>query len=117
MATKKYAWHKIAGSEEEIPIAENGIAVIEVNNKKICVAKFQNEWFGFAYTCPHASGLLSQGHIDMLGNVVCPVHRYRFSVLNGRNTSGEGYYLKHWPVKVEEDGIYVGMEEGGFWRW
>jgi len=29
---------------------------------------------------------------------------------NGRNVSGEGYYLKHWPVEVREDGIYVGLE-------
>ncbi len=36
---------------------------------------------------------------------------------NGRNVSGEGYYLKHWPVEAREDGIYVGMEsEAGFWN-
>jgi 3-phenylpropionate/trans-cinnamate dioxygenase ferredoxin subunit len=27
--------------------------------------------------------------------------------------SGEGYYLKHWPVEQRDDGIYVGMEKGG----
>jgi 3-phenylpropionate/trans-cinnamate dioxygenase ferredoxin subunit len=26
---------------------------------------------------------------------------------NGRNVTGEGYYLKYWPVEAREDGIYV----------
>ena len=46
--TKKYEWHKFADNEEEIIVAENGIAVIEVNGKKICLTKFQQQWFGFA---------------------------------------------------------------------
>ena len=37
---------------------------------------------------------------------------------NGRNTSGEGYYLKHWPVEIKEDGVFVGVEEtGGLFGW
>ena len=36
---------------------------------------------------------------------------------NGRNISGEGYYLKHWPVELRENGVFVGMEEsGGLWN-
>ena len=35
---------------------------------------------------------------------------------NGRNVSGEGYYLKHWPVEQREDGVFAGFEEeGGLW--
>jgi len=37
---------------------------------------------------------------------------------NGRNVSGEGYYLIHWPVEIKEDGIFVGVEEtGGLFGW
>jgi 3-phenylpropionate/trans-cinnamate dioxygenase ferredoxin subunit len=36
---------------------------------------------------------------------------------NGRNTSGEGYFLKTYPLETREDGIYAGMEEGGFSLW
>ena len=32
---------------------------------------------------------------------------------NGRNVSGEGYYLKHWPVEIKEGGVFVGVEESG----
>ena len=102
-------WHKIAVSENELAFANNHIAVIEVKDKKLCIGRHNDQLFAFAYTCPHASGIMADGYIDVLGNIVCPVHRYKFSLQNGRNTSGEGYYLKRWPVEVREDGIYLQM--------
>ena len=95
-----HSWHKIAESENELAFAPNRIAVIEVKNKKICIGKHLDSLFAFAYTCPHASGIMADGHIDALGNIVCPVHRYKFNLVNGHNTSGEGYYLKRWPVEI-----------------
>jgi nitrite reductase/ring-hydroxylating ferredoxin subunit len=107
-------WYKIAEHENEIILAENGIAVVEVNNKKICITKFQQQWFAFAYTCPHASGLLANGYIDIIGNIVCPMHRYKFSLKNGRNTSGEGFYMKTYLVETRIDGVFVGLEKSSW---
>ena len=101
MAEEKYTWHKIADHINEFDFAENNIAVTEVTDKKICIAKFREAVFAFAYKCPHAGGILADGYIDALGNMVCPLHRYKYNLQNGRNTSGEGYYLKHWPVRTE----------------
>jgi hypothetical protein len=55
--------------------------------------------------------LLADGFIDSLGNIVCPLHRYKYDMKNGHNVTGEGYYLKHWPVEMKENGVFVGMEE------
>lgn len=114
---KKIKWHKVAEFENEIMFQQNGIAVINVSGKKICLTKYQGQFFAFAYKCPHAGGIMADGFIDALGNVVCPLHRYKFSCSNGRNVSGEGFYLKTWPVESKEDGIYVGMEESSFFGW
>jgi nitrite reductase/ring-hydroxylating ferredoxin subunit len=111
MTEKKYAWHKVADHLNEIDFAINNIAVVEINGKKICLGKFNETVFAFAYKCPHAGGLLADGFIDSLGNVVCPLHRYKYDMKNGRNVTGEGYYLKHWPVDMRENGVFVGMEE------
>lgn len=114
---KKYTWHKIADYVNELDFTDNNIAVAQVKGKKICVARIGERFFAFAYKCPHAGGILADGYIDALGNVVCPLHRYKYDVKNGRNTSGEGYYLKHWPVEQRPDGVFVGMEDsGGFWN-
>lgn len=117
MPDKKIAWHKIADHPAEIFFATNNIAVADVNGKKICIGRFQENLFAFAFKCPHAGGIMADGHIDALGNVVCPLHRYKYSMQNGRNTSGEGYYLKHWAVEVRESGVFVGMEIGGLFSW
>ncbi len=113
MTDNKYKWHKIAEHINEIDFADNNIAVVELNGEKICLAKFKEELFAFAYKCPHAGGILADGYIDALGNVVCPLHRYKYDIKNGRNTSGEGYYLKHWPVENRQDGVFAGLEESG----
>ena len=104
-------WFKIADSIEEIQFNSNNIAIAEANGKKICIGKFNDQIFAFAYKCPHAGGILADGFIDALGNIVCPLHRYKYDMKNGRNVTGEGYYLTHWPTEIREDGLYVGMEE------
>ncbi len=104
-------WVKIAESVNEILFGNNNLAEISAEGKRLCIGKWNGELFAFALKCPHAGGYFSEGFIDALGNVVCPLHRYKFCMKNGRNVSGEGYYLKHWPVVVQEDGVFVGLEK------
>jgi len=100
-------WHKIAESELELDFDANSIAVANIQGKKICIGKYQGKRRAFSYKCPHAGGLMSAGYIDALGNAVCPLHRYKFCLANGRNVSGEGYFLKTATVKVEDEGVFV----------
>ena len=114
---KKYKWHKIANSVEELGFKSNGLLETEVEGKRICLAKTEKGLFACAAKCPHASGELAEGEIDGAGNIVCPIHRYKFDPENGRNVSGEGYYLKTYPLEVREDGIYIGLQDGGIFGW
>lgn len=117
MTEKQYQWHKIAEGEAELEMNEQRIAVVEVKGKKICIGRHQETYFGFAHKCPHAGAFLSDGYIDAAGNVVCPLHRYKFSIKNGHNTSGEGYYLKTYPVEQREDGLFIGLSNNGLLNW
>lgn len=112
---KEFTWHKIASTLEELDFASNNIALTEVNGKKICIGRFKENIFAFAYKCPHAGGIMADGYIDALGNAVCPIHRYKYDMKNGRNITGEGYYLKNWPVECRENGVFIGMEESRLW--
>lgn len=111
MGEPTYKWYKIAESANELQFNSNNLLVTTANKKKITIGKHQDKLYACGYACPHAGGILSDGHIDAQGNIVCPLHHYRFNMENGRNTSGEGYFLKPYKVEVREDGIYVGMEE------
>jgi len=116
-ANKKYSWYKIADQLSEISFSENGLASVQVNDKTICVANHGGQLFACTQKCPHAGGFMADGYIDALGNIVCPVHRYKFSLQTGRNTSGEGYYLKIFPVEIRENGIFVGFPENNLFGW
>jgi nitrite reductase/ring-hydroxylating ferredoxin subunit len=117
-AEKKYRWHKIAESKAALLLGANGTTEIQVEGKSICLIVYKEQLHGCAAKCPHAGGRLADGYADALGNIVCPLHRYKFSLQNGRNTSGEGYFLKTYPVEQREDGLYLGMEEKtGFFGW
>lgn len=107
---KEYTWYKIADHINELDFSSRNIAIVQVKNKKICIGRYNDNVFAFAYKCPHAGGIMADGYIDPLGNIVCPLHRYKFSMTSGRNTSGEGYYLKNWPVRIKEEEVYVGLE-------
>jgi 3-phenylpropionate/trans-cinnamate dioxygenase ferredoxin subunit len=102
-------WVKIADNISEINFSANGLAQIDVNGKTICLGKHKDQLFACAQKCPHAGGTLADGHLDALGNLVCPFHRYKFNPQNGRNTSGEGYFLKTFPLEFRENGVFVNL--------
>ena len=100
-------WHLIAARPDELNFAANNIAVVQLAGKKICIARHHDQLFAFAYTCPHAGGIMANGNIDALGNIVCPLHHYKFKMSNGLNVTGEGYRLKTYTVKVDSEGIQI----------
>ncbi len=107
-------WFKVADSKKEISWQQNNLTTAEAGGKKITLVKFGNDVFACAYTCPHAGGVLAEGFIDATGNIVCPLHRYKFNLSNGRNVSGEGYYLKVFAVEERDAGIFIGIEESNW---
>ena len=110
-------WIRIAEHEDLLPWQANDMCVIEADGKKMTLARIREDFFVFAHKCPHASGILADGFIDATGNVVCPVHRYKFDMRNGRNVSGEGYHLKTYVAEKRADGIFLGIEERGLFHW
>ena len=114
---KKVKWHKVAVSINSIEWQSNQLCIAELAGKTITLARINNQIFACAHKCPHASGILADGFIDATYNIVCPLHRYKFSLTNGRNVSGESYYLKVYAVEEREDGVFVGCEDsnGGLW--
>jgi 3-phenylpropionate/trans-cinnamate dioxygenase ferredoxin subunit len=60
---------------------------------------------------------MTDGYVDGACHVVCPVHNLKFHLGNGRDTNGEGYKLKTYPVEVRPDGLFIGVEEGGLFKW
>ncbi|HRO41836.1 MAG TPA: Rieske (2Fe-2S) protein [Flavipsychrobacter sp.] len=92
-------------------LEEQKIKDAKLGEKMICILKKQEKIHAFAATCPHQGAPLCEGWIDAQGRIVCALHKYRFDPANGRNTSGEGYKLRTYPVEIRDGFIYVGIIE------
>ncbi len=103
----KKEWIRVASCREELFSHNMNKTEISVAGRLICVVLLQDELYACAAKCPHAGGRLLYGKTDLAGNIICPVHHYRFNLKNGFNTSGEGYFLTTWPLAEKEDGIYI----------
>jgi nitrite reductase/ring-hydroxylating ferredoxin subunit len=52
---------------------------------------------------------MAEGFIDASGNIVCPLHHYKFHLKNGYNVSGEGYKIKVYKVEQRDNGVFIGL--------
>jgi 3-phenylpropionate/trans-cinnamate dioxygenase ferredoxin subunit len=114
MSATTMNWVLITDVPTSLDWPQNQLLDMEVEGKKITLAKWKDGYFAFAQKCPHASGRMAQGYINPLGQVVCPLHRYAFDMKNGRNTTGEGYFLNTYPVEQRPEGIFIGFKPNSF---
>jgi nitrite reductase/ring-hydroxylating ferredoxin subunit len=99
-------WHQLETITAS-GLADNAMLEVYIADKRVGLLKKDGSIFAFSATCPHASAPLCDGWLDAMGRIVCPLHKYRFDPANGRNTSGEGYKLKTYPLEVRDDIIYI----------
>ena len=114
MSSTEMHWVLVTDAPLSLDWPDNQLLDLDVDGKKITLAKFKDGYFAFAQKCPHASGRMAQGYINPLGQVVCPLHRYAFDMKNGRNTTGEGYFLKTYPVELRPNGLFIGFKPNSF---
>jgi 3-phenylpropionate/trans-cinnamate dioxygenase ferredoxin subunit len=114
MSGNEMHWVLVTDAPLSLDWPDNQLLDLEVDGKKITLARFKEGYFAFAQKCPHASGRMAQGYINPLGQVICPLHRYAFDMKNGRNTTGEGYFLKTYPVELRPNGLFIGFKPNSF---
>lgn len=110
---KEYEWHLISANPNSLLLGESGILEFAIAGKKICLTQWQEKWMAFQALCPHAGAPLQDGYIDSKGNMVCPLHHYKFSLFNGHNCTGQGYDMRVYPLELKADGLFVGFRKDG----
>ena len=105
-------WFRV-GTVSDFP--KNGGACIKYQTKQIAVYNFarKNKWYACQNVCPHKMEMvLSRGMIgDAEGTpkVACPMHKKTFSLEDGSNLNGEEYKIAVYPVKIEDENVYIGF--------
>jgi len=100
-------WH--ATGIQTHQIVDKKLLEVLVGGKRVCLLKIEDKIMAFTALCPHASAPLANGWVDALGRVVCPLHKYCFDPITGRNTTGEGYKLFRYATEMRDDEIFVGF--------
>jgi nitrite reductase/ring-hydroxylating ferredoxin subunit len=103
----KLTWYKI--QNPKIPL-EGKSSLLKIGGKKICLSKFKGELYALENKCPHAGGNLAFGKCTENGEVVCPLHHFRYDLKTGKNTSGEGLYVDNFPIRESENIHEIGIK-------
>ncbi|WP_419788841.1 Rieske (2Fe-2S) protein [Mucilaginibacter sp. X4EP1] len=78
----------------------------------MCVVGYEGDIFALSARCPHAGGDLSLGWCKNQ-KLICPVHRYSYDLHSGKGSEGQNDYIDTFPVKIQHNGIYIGISS--FW--
>jgi nitrite reductase (NADH) small subunit len=111
--TKTIAWFQACYIHD---VPDNGGVCVKYKDKQIALFHFtrRGEWFASQNECPHRRQMaLSRGMIGTMNNepkIACPFHKKTFSLLTGECLSGDECAIKIYPVKVEDNRVYIGID-------
>jgi len=78
----------------------------ETNGVAVCLANVGGNLAAMDNWCPHRRGPLGQGWIEGRA-VVCPWHAWAFDVETGLALPPERAKVDVFPVKIEDDAVWV----------
>ncbi len=90
-------------------IPERKIKRMALGNVEVGVLRIAEEFHVFDCYCPHRGASLIQGSINALGELICPLHEYRFDLKTGQVKSGSCADLKVYPSKLTEVGLEISL--------
>jgi nitrite reductase/ring-hydroxylating ferredoxin subunit len=73
---------------------------------RLAVFRINDEVIALSGRCPHENGPLGHGWIED-GELVCPLHRWRFRVADGRCTTMTGQSIHRFRCEVRGEEIWV----------
>ncbi|WP_298312815.1 nitrite reductase small subunit NirD [uncultured Aquimarina sp.] len=107
-------WFK-AASVNAFP--KDGGACVKYKDLQIAVFNFSrlNKWYATQNLSPEKNEMvLSRGMIgdhNGVPKVACPLHKKTFSLETGENLNGNLAAIATYPVKIEDNTVFIGFEE------
>ena len=87
---------------EACPLQElppGGRKLVKLHNIDIALFNIQGVIYAIKNRCPHRSGPLIRGFIDLTGGIKCPMHGWRFDLREG-NKVGTGRLEREVDISV-----------------
>ena len=104
-------WIKVFSSGEEARrrLKENVPQLLIIDGKRLCIVSRDDRFFVVQDSCSHNGESLSKGTVNHLGEIICPWHGHQFSLATGRECAERSVDLTIFPVKEDEDGVFIRM--------
>lgn len=88
-------------------VAQGSLKQIIINDKRICLAHTDSGFKAFDNNCPHQHESLHKGLLTNFGEVVCPLHHYRFNITSGQEANNRCRGVNVYPVEITDSGVYI----------
>lgn len=105
----KIVWHKVLEQKQEL--GPGRVMTVSAGAKQIALTHFEGKICALDNSCPHQGGPLGEGSIEN-GILRCPWHGWDYHPCSGK-APGFDDGVETFPVKIEEDAVFVGIEEKG----
>lgn len=104
-------WVKIFSSvaQMESSLVVNQPRLLLVRGKRLCLVRMTEQVMAVEDTCTHNGESLSRGHVNYLGEVVCPWHGHQFNLKTGRECGERSRDLATFPIRIDEEGVFIGF--------
>ena len=106
-------WYQVFNSietaKEQVPL--NKTISVEVDEKRICLTRTEVGFFALDEKCPHQNLPITHGGFCENGHIVCPFHRYSWSLKTGREIERRENNIQLYPVEERNEGLFIGIEK------
>ena len=96
-------------ARESIPI--NSLKKVKTKNFTLCLAHTSEGFFATDDGCPHMHASLSEGRINYLHELICPLHGYRYSLKTGQECRNRTHEANLYEVEINDDGLFILLPE------
>lgn len=105
------SWVKIFNTEAEAyqRIKPDTPQLVIIGSTRVCLVLHQGRFSAVQDACSHNGQSLSKGKVNFLGEIVCPLHGYRFDLNSGRACDSSSPDLVTYAVRIDETGFYLAV--------
>lgn len=94
-------------SELQSAIPPGTNKMIRIGERRVCIINHESGFKVFDNLCPHNGHSLLEGDVNYLGEVVCPLHGYRFSLKNGKEGESRCADLTIHQIDITNSGVLL----------
>lgn len=81
--------------------------LLKIGDRKLCLINIKGNLRVVDDKCPHQGASLNKGRVNYLGDIICPLHEYRFDSKTGQETTNRCADVKVYHTKLENGAFYV----------